>query len=216
MLVKWGLSGYLQIYSLVTIRWHMTHIFFVLKKVISHLFWNKPFTRCEMYVQLDYQPLYQMFCNCMSIYLAIPYEGHVPSYSGWTIVHAKQTFWACLLSGYVIWYKRFCNKNSNIICSLMYFLPLKIVWNDTNLLFLFLMCVCLVPIIFCFVFIPSLWLYNKSHIIIIFIQKEQLSIKKMYYCREVYKVHWRNNAVDLKWTGIPSSCHIRFITLLFQ
>ncbi len=47
-------------YSLFTIRWQMTLFsflsffsFFLLKKVISHLRQNKPFTRCGTYVQLE-------------------------------------------------------------------------------------------------------------------------------------------------------------------
>ena len=38
-----------------------------------------------MYVQLELT-ICQMYCNCMSVYLAITHGGHMPGYSGWTIV----------------------------------------------------------------------------------------------------------------------------------
>ncbi len=56
--------------------------------VISHLRVNKPFPRGVMYVQLEITFMSNV-CNCMSVYLDITYEGHVPSYSG--LIEFKKT-----------------------------------------------------------------------------------------------------------------------------
>ncbi len=35
-----------------------------------------------MDMQLELTAITSMICNCMSVYFAITYEGHVPGYSG--------------------------------------------------------------------------------------------------------------------------------------